>query len=199
MQSTQRIFLIRHGETNWSVAGKHTGLTDVPLTEEGKKQAALLGKRLQGHTFQKVFTSPLQRAQETCRLAGMGKHAIIDPNLVEWNYGRYEGLTSEEIRKIDPAWNLFSQGAPKGESVADISARATKVLIKLQSLHGDLALFSSAHFLRILTVKWLQLPPSEGRHFFLSPASLSILGFEHQNPALLLWNELGTRQKITGY
>lgn len=185
----RKIFLIRHGETEWTVTGQHTGKTDLELTENGKEQAALLAKRLQGHAFERVFCSPLKRAQETCELSGLWRHAETDPDLMEWDYGDYEGLQTDEIWKMDPHWNIFLRGAPHGESTEDIAVRANRILMKLSTFHGDVALFSHGHFLRALTTKWLKLAISEGNLFALSPASLSILGFEREHHALRLWND----------
>jgi broad specificity phosphatase PhoE len=190
MESPQKkIYLIRHGETEWTLSGQHTGKTDIPLTKNGENQAKLLGTRLRGHSFQSIFTSPLQRAQQTCALTGLLKTAQIDPDLVEWNYGDFEGMTSAQIRKIQPHWSIFSNGAPNGESVAAVGARADKVLAKIQSIQGDVALFSHGHFLRVLAARWLQLPAQEGRLFALFPGSLSILGFEKNVHVLSLWND----------
>ncbi len=185
----RKIFLIRHGETEWTLTGQHTGKTDIPLTEQGKEQAQLLAARIKGHAFERIFTSPLKRAQETCELCGLFRHAETDPDLAEWDYGDYEGLKTDEIWKKDPHWNLFLRGAPNGESIEDICVRANRILMKISTFHGDVALFSHGHFLRILTIKWLKLSPSEGNLFALSPASLSILGFEREHHALKLWND----------
>ena len=184
-----KIYLIRHGETEWTLAGRHTGLTDIPLTEKGKQTSKKIGEYLKGQGFQKVFVSPLARAKETCRLAGFFDHAMIDPDLVEWDYGKYEGLTTLEIRKDNPHWNLFTQGVPEGESLADVGARANRVLGKIRSIPGDVAVFASGHILRVLTARWLDLPPSFGGRLVLSPASLSILGFEREQSAILSWNQ----------
>ena len=184
----RKIYLIRHGETAWTVSKQHTGLTDIPLTEHGRTEAKQLGEKLKHLSFQKILLSPLARAVETCKLANFFQHAEIDPDLVEWNYGDYEGLTHEQIRKQDPNWSIFTKGAPGGESVADVGKRADRVLSKISQISGDVALFSSGHFLRLLAARWLNLPPSEGRLFFLSTASLSILGYERESPVILLWN-----------
>jgi broad specificity phosphatase PhoE len=181
---------MRHGETEWTLSGKHTGMTDIPLTKNGEHQSRALGQRLQGHAFQTILCSPLQRAMQTCELADYLKEATLEPDLVEWNYGDFEGLTTKEIWKTDPHWNIFTHGAPGGESVAEISTRADRVLAKIQPLHGDIALFSHGHFLRVLAARWLQLTATEGRLFALSPASVSILGFERDRHVLTLWNEI---------
>ena len=149
------VYLARHGETQWSLSGQHTGLTDLPLTRHGEINAARLGERLQGLTFDHVFTSPLIRAHRTCELAGFGEQAVIDPDLVEWDYGDYEGKTTAEIRAQRPGWQLFRDGCPSGESVEAVSARADRVVAKLRSDGGRTLLFSSGHFIRVLTVRWL--------------------------------------------
>lgn len=183
-----KIYLIRHGETSWSLAEKHTGLTDIPLTAHGKKQAEILKTALKNENFSQVWTSPLLRAKETCALAGFSSKMKIDSDLVEWNYGDYEGLTTQEIRKKNPDWNLFQDGPKGGETCAQISARADRVLAKIQECTGDIALFSSAHFLRVLAARYLGLSVHEGSCFLLSPASISVLSYEHNTPVLALWN-----------
>jgi probable phosphoglycerate mutase len=185
------VFLARHGETAWTVSGQHTGLTDIPLTERGERNARRLGERLKGLTFAKVFTSPLQRARRTCELAGFGDRAEVDADLVEWNYGRYEGLTTAEILKVNPDWQLFRDGCPGGESVEQIGARADRVLARVRSVKGDVLLFSSGHFLRVLAARWCGLDPSGGRYLYLSTATLSTLGYEHalSEPVIRLWND----------
>src|ERR1041385_7877152 len=151
------IYLARHGETAWSLTGQHTGLTDLPLTELGERNAQRLGGRLSGIVFESVFTSPLRRATRTCELAGFGSVAEIDPNLLEWNYGEYEGRRSEEIHAERPDWQLFRDGAPGGESPGQVGARADRVIRKIRQLQGDILLFSSGHFLRVLAARWLGL------------------------------------------
>ena len=192
--SPKRIFLCRHGETEWTKSGQHTGLTDIALTKKGEQEAQLLGKRLQGLQFAQVLTSPLKRALHTCALSGLSEAAQIDPDLTEWNYGKYEGLTLSQIQQTDPDWNIFTNGAPQGESLADMGKRVDRVLAKIESFTGDVALFSHGHFLRALAVKWLQLPLQDGRLFALSPASLSTLGFEHTVQVLTLWNDISHLQ-----
>ncbi len=186
----KRIYLVRHGETEWSQVGRHTSLTDIPLTENGEAQSQRIGARLKGHSFQAVFSSPLQRASRTCEISGFLKQARLDPDLSEWNYGKYEGLTTEEIWKKEPHWNIFTNGAPEGESASDINARATRVLMKIQPIHGDVLLFSHGHFLRALAAKWLELSAQEGRLFALFPGSISILGFERDTHVLQSWNSM---------
>ncbi len=185
------IYIARHGETAWSLTGQHTGLTDLPLTEEGERKARRLGQRLAGLAFAKVFTSPLQRAAGTCELAGFGKQAVKDPDLVEWNYGKYEGQRTVEIRAVAPDWHLFRDGCPDGESPAQIGARADRVLSRVRAIQGNVLLFSSGHFLRVFTARWLGMEVAGGRFFTLDTASLSILGYENslEQPVVRLWND----------
>jgi probable phosphoglycerate mutase len=192
MSALPSLYLARHGETAWSLSGQHTGLTDLPLTPRGERNARRLGERLKGKAFAQVFTSPLQRASKTCELAGFSD-AVVDADLVEWNYGDFEGKTTAEILQIRPGWRLFDDGCPGGETVAQIGARADRVLARLRTAAGDVLVFSSGHLLRVLTARWLGLPPSEGRLFLLSTAALSILGYEHckTEPAVKLWNDAG--------
>jgi len=186
------VYLARHGETAWTLSGQHTGLTDLPLTAKGERNARRLGERLTGLQFAKVFTSPLQRAARTCELAGFGAVAETDPDLVEWNYGQYEGLRSAEILAQRPDWQLFRDGCPGGESPAQIGERADRVVQRVRAVAGDVLLFSSGHFMRVLAARWLALGPgSAGRYFLLSTASLSALGYEHNSsqPVIRLWND----------
>ena len=185
------IYLARHGETAWSLSGQHTGLTDLPLTERGERNARRLGERLNGLTFAKVFTSPLQRAARTCELAGFGTVAEVEPDLGEWNYGQYEGRRTVEIHAERPDWQLFRDGCPGGESPEQVGARADRVVSRVHAVRGDVLLFSSGHFLRVFAARWLGLEPGAGRYFLLSTASLSALGYEHNlsEPAIRLWNE----------
>lgn len=185
------VYLARHGETAWSLSGRHTGRTDLPLTEEGERQARSLAPRLTGHSFAKVFTSPLQRATKTCDLAGFGAVAQPDPDLLEWDYGDYEGRRTADIHKERPDWMLFRDGCPNGESPAQIAARADRVIGRLRAIDGNVLLFSSGHILRTLAARWLGLEPGGGRYFALSTASLSALGYEHttSEPVIKLWNE----------
>jgi probable phosphoglycerate mutase len=185
------VFLARHGETAWSLSGQHTGRTDLPLTERGKRNAHALGERLKGLKFAKVFTSPLLRACRTCELAGFGSVAAVDQDLVEWDYGEYEGRRTSEIRAERPGWQLFRDGCPGGESPDQVGARADRVLNRLRAVRGDVLLFSSGHFLRVLAARWLGLEPAGGRFFLLSTASLSALGYEHDvcQPVICLWND----------
>lgn len=189
----QKIYLARHGETAWSLSGQHTGLTDLPLTPRGEANARRLGERLRGLDFAKVFTSPLQRAAKTCELAGFGAAAQTDRDLVEWNYGEYEGKRTAEILASHPGWDLFRNGCPGGESSDQIAARADRVVQRVRAIAGDVLIFSSGHFLRVFTARWLGLDADAGRCFLLDTASLSILSYEHELtcPAVLLWNETG--------
>jgi probable phosphoglycerate mutase len=194
MSSTlPKIYLARHGETAWTVSGQHTGLTDIPLTGRGERNARRLADRLKGVTFARVFTSPLRRARRTCELAGFGAAAEVDPDLVEWNYGEYEGLTTAEIQKRRPGWQLFRDGCPGGESVAQVGARADRVIARVHAVKGDVLVFSSGHFLRVLAARWCGLEPSDGRYLLLGTAALSIVGYEHneQEPVVRLWNDCG--------
>src|SRR5262245_8476823 len=185
------VYLARHGETAWTVSKQHTGRSDIPLTERGERNAVKLGARLKGLAFAQVFSSPSQRARKTCDLAGFGANVKVDDDLQEWDYGRYDGLTSAQIRKERPDWQLFRDGCPDGETVAQIGARADRVLARLRSLKGNTLLFSSGHILRVLAACWLGLDASGGRYLLLSTASLSILGYEHNDkePVLRLWND----------
>ena len=184
-------FLARHGETAWSLSGQHTGLTDLPLTEHGERNARQLGERLRGLKFARVFTSPLQRAKKTCELSGFGKVAEIDPDLLEWNYGEYEGLRSAEIHARNPGWRIFRDGCPGGESPAQVADRADRVIKRVRAVGDDVLVFSSGHFLRVLTARWLGQAPTAGSFFLLSTASLSVLSYEHDlsQPAVQLWND----------
>lgn len=190
MREIFSIYLARHGETAWSLTGQHTGITDLPLTERGEHNAARLGKRLAGLRFAKVLTSPSQRAVRTCELAGFGAVAEVDRDLVEWNYGDYEGLRTSEIHAKRPDWDLFRDGCPNGESPEQIGARADRVLNRLRATKGNVLIFSSGHFLRVLAARWLALKPAAGKYLMLSTASLSALSYERElcNPAIQFWN-----------
>ena len=186
------IYVARHGETAWSLSGQHTGTTDLPLTERGERNARSLGERLKGMTFARVFTSPLQRAMQTCTLTGFGRQAEIDPDLVEWNYGEYEGRRTAEIRAERPDWLVFRDGCPGGESPQQIAARADRVVSRLRGIPGDVLLFSSGHFTRVLAARWLGLEPMAARYFLLSTASLGALAYDHNEPSepvIRLWND----------
>jgi len=187
------VYLARHGETEWSLSGQHTGLTDLPLTPHGEELALKLGKRLKGMEFAKVFTSPLQRASRTCELAGFGARAETMPDLVEWNYGDYEGIKTHDIHQQRPDWQLFRDGCPGGESVDQVTARAGRAIARLRAVDGDVLCFSSGHFLRALAACWLGLGAAGGRFLLLSTTSLSALGYEHNldEPVIKLWDETG--------
>ncbi|HVU26848.1 MAG TPA: histidine phosphatase family protein [Verrucomicrobiae bacterium] len=184
------VYLARHGETAWSLSGQHTGLTDLPLTPRGEENARKLGDRLRGLRFAKVFTSPLQRAKETCELAGFGNVAQIDSDLVEWNYGDYEGLRGVEILAKRPDWQLFRDGCPGGESPEQVAARADRVVQRVRAISGNVLLFSSGHFLRSLMARWVDAKLETGNFFLLNTASLSALGYERElsHPAVSFWN-----------
>ncbi len=185
------VYLARHGETAWSLSGQHTGRTDLPLTGRGEDQARALGERLHGLIFAKVLTSPSQRAVRTCALAGFGATADTDPDLAEWDYGAYEGRRTAEILTERPDWQLFRDGAPGGEMLEQVAARADRVIARIRAVHGNVLVVSSAHISRVLAARWLGLPPLGGRYFFLGTASLSLLGYEHNmtEPIIRLWND----------
>jgi broad specificity phosphatase PhoE len=186
------VYLARHGETEWSLSGQHTGLTDLPLTAQGQNTARRMGDRLRGIAFARVFCSPLKRAVMTCELAGFGRVATGDGDLVEWNYGRYEGLRTTEIRRERPDWHLFRDGCPGGETPLEVSVRADRVIGRVRQVRGDVLIFSSGHFLRVLTARWLGLQPAAGALFALSTASVSALSYEHDRsqPVVTLWNDI---------
>lgn len=186
-----KIYLIRHGETEWSRSGQHTGRTDIPLTAHGEDKARELGQRLRDIQFARVLTSPRQRARRTCELAGLGATVEIEPNLAEWDYGDYEGQRSDEIRKARPDWNIFRDGCPSGETPVQISDRADRLIARLRALDGNVALFSHGHFGRVLAARWIGLSVSEAQRLMLDTASLSILGYEHnhvESPVIAMWN-----------
>lgn len=184
----QKLWLIRHGETAWSIAKRHTGRTDIPLTSAGEHQAADLRKALAGQRFSLVFCSPLIRARETCRLAGYGEVASLNEDLLEWDYGIYEGKTTQEIRLELPDWSIWTTSVPKGESIEQVSHRAQRVIEQALTADGPVALFAHAHILRILTACWLGLPPEAGRLFVLDTASISVLGYERETRVITSWN-----------
>ena len=186
------VYLARHGETAWTISGQHTGLTDLPLTERGERTARRLGERLKGLTFAAVLTSPLQRAARTCELAGFKSMAEVDKDLVEWDYGEYEGRRTVDIRKERPDWELFRDGCPGGESPQQVSVRADRIVGRVRAISGDVLIFTSGHFMRVLATRWLGLEPTVNCKFFmLSTASLSAVGYEHtlSRPVIRLWNE----------
>jgi probable phosphoglycerate mutase len=200
-ETLPEIYLARHGETAWTISRQHTGRTDLPLTERGEDNAWGLHDRLRGLVFDRVFVSPLRRARQTCLLAGFGEQAVDVPDLTEWDYGQYEGLTTAEIRRQRPGWSLFRDGCPGGESVAAVGARADRVLARLRAMPGHVLIFGHGHFFRVLAARWVGLPPGDASRFVLGTAALSILGYEHglQDPAIRLWNDdRHTATAVTG-
>lgn len=187
------IVLVRHGETEWSRTGKHTGRTDVPLTERGRQDAQAVGAALKDRQFALVLTSPLARAAETCRLAGLGDEAVRRDELAEWDYGAYEGRKTIDIRKERPGWSLWRDGVPDGETAAQVGARTDRVIAELRSITGDAAVFAHGHLLRVLAARWLGLEPDAGRLFALDPATISILGYERETSVIRVWNETAQR------
>ena len=186
----RELWLIRHGETEWSLSGAHTGGSDIPLTDAGRANAAAIGRYLAGRRFALVLVSPLVRARETCRLAGQDSAALIDPHLVEWDYGDYEGRTTTQIQAERPQWSLWTDGVPHGETVDQVGARADAVIARALAADGDVALFAHGHILRILAARWLGLPPEAGRLFALGTGSVSTLGYERQTRVITRWNLL---------
>jgi probable phosphoglycerate mutase len=189
------VYIARHGETAWTMSGQHTGRTDIPLTARGEDDARHLGERLTGRSFALVLSSPLQRARRTCELAGFGERAEIDPDLREWDYGEFEGLTTKQIRERRPDWALFRDGCPGGESADQVGARADRVVARARAAAGDVLVFAHGHLLRVLTARWLGLPATAGRLLLCDPTSLGMLGYEHDKadePVLRLWNEVPT-------
>jgi broad specificity phosphatase PhoE len=182
------IVLARHGETEWSRDGRHTGRTDIPLTENGRREALQLREALNGWSFARVLSSPLQRALETCRLAGLGDRAEITEDLVEWDYGEYEGITTAQIRESRPDWNLWRDGCPGGETAADVGRRADRVLAELEGVEGDVAVFAHGHVLRVMAARWVALPPESGALFALNTGTLSVLGYERETRVVRRWN-----------
>jgi broad specificity phosphatase PhoE len=185
------VYLARHGETAWSLSGQHTGRTDIPLTERGEENALRLRGWLEGITFTEVLVSPLRRARRTCQLAGFAAVAKVIPDLLEWDYGEYEGRLTADIRRERPGWYLFRDGCPGGEPIAEVAARADRVVARLRADGGRVLIFGHAHFTRILAARWMGLATEDAEHFVLSTASLSIVGYEHNrdDPAILLWND----------
>ena len=192
-------YLARHGETAWTISRQHTGVTDLPLTAQGEAEARRLAERLEGLTFAAVLTSPLQRAVRTCELAGFGSMAKVEPDLIEWNYGAYEGRTSADIHRERPDWQLFRDGCPGGESPDQIGARADRAIRRVRGIEGNTLLFSSAHFLRVFAARWLGLDAAGGRYFLLGTASLSVVGYEHDRsePVIRVWDEMPREQRIS--
>jgi broad specificity phosphatase PhoE len=188
--SHAEIWLIRHGETEWSLSGAHTGRTDIPLTAAGERQAEEIGRYLAERPFALVLTSPLQRAHETCRLAGYSGVAQMDPDLREWDYGAYEGRTSAQIQKNVPGWTIWTSPVPQGETIEQVAARARRVIERASEAGGDVALFGHGHLLRVLTACWLGLPPDAGKLFALGTASIGVLGYERETRVIARWNVL---------
>ena len=187
-ENHQRVFLLRHGQTEWSEAGKHTGRTDIPLTPEGEANATRLAPVLAKEDFKLVLSSPLQRAVRTCELAGLGDRHQQDADLIEWDYGDYEGLTTAEIRQRDPGWTVFCHPTPGGETATQIAARLDRVVARVRSVDGNVALFGHGHALRVFAARWLDLPTEDARHFMLGTATVCVLSYEHNAPAVLRWN-----------
>jgi probable phosphoglycerate mutase len=188
--SAQKVFLIRHGETEWSISRQHTGITDIPLTENGRRLARLLAPVLAREKFSLSLTSPLLRARETCELAGFGKCSEIDRDLMEWNYGEYEGLTPEQIHAKAPGWMLFRDGSPGGESPREIGARVDRVIARVRAVEGHVTLFAHGHVFRVFAARWMGLPPESGCHFMLDTATLSVLSYYRDVPAVKQWNAM---------
>jgi probable phosphoglycerate mutase len=184
------LLLLRHGETPWSTVGRHTGWSELPLTEGGRRQAEALGRRLAGRAFALVLVSPLARARETCRLAGYDEVALVDPDLREWNYGRLEGMTLEEIRAAHPGWSVWRDGAPGGETIDEVAARADRVIARASAAGGDVALFAHGHLLRILATRWLGVNPTAAAQLALDTASVSLLGLEPEWRSIRRWNDV---------
>lgn len=191
MSAFPEIILVRHGETAWSLSGQHTGRSDIPLTANGEAAARALAPRLAGLSVSAVWSSPSQRARNTCALAGFGERAVIKPDLAEWDYGAYEGITTKEILSKRPGWRLFRDGCPDGEAAADIGARADRIIAELRQANAPILIFSSSHFLRVLGACWLGLPPEDGSRFILDTTSISVLGYEHDltEPVIRRWNQ----------
>jgi probable phosphoglycerate mutase len=182
------VFAIRHGETAWSLSGQHTGTTDIPLTDNGRRLAERMRPVLAKQAFALVLCSPMQRARETCELAGLGNKAVIDHDLAEWNYGEYEGLTPRQIHESAPGWLIFRDGCPGGESPEEVAARADRVIARARAAEGDAALFAHGHVLRVLAARWIGLPAGSGQHFLLDTGTLCVLGYYRDIPAVKVWN-----------
>ena len=182
------LFVIRHGETPWSLSGQHTGRTDIPLTDKGRRLASRMRPALAKESFTLVLVSPMQRARETCELAGLADRAEVEPDLLEWNYGEYEGLTPSEVHKLAPGWLIFRDGCPGGETPEEVGARADRVIARARANGGDALLLGHGHVLRVLAARWLGLPACAGQHFLLSTGALSVLGYYREIPAVKIWN-----------
>jgi len=187
-RKARKIFLIRHGETEWSRDGKHTGATDVPLTERGRETARLLRPVLARGKFVSVLSSPLQRARETCELSGLANLATIEADLMEWNYGEYEGLTTKQIQLARPGWSVFHHGCPGGETPEQVAARGDRVLARVRATDGNVGIFAHGHVLRVIAARWVDQPPSFGEHLLLDTATMSVLGYYYETAALKIWN-----------
>lgn len=184
----QKVYLLRHGETEWSQRGKHTSVTDIPLTESGRMAARRLQPVLAKEVLALVLTSPMQRARETCEIAGLSEQAMIEADLVEWNYGEYEGLTTKQIQLTRTGWSLFRDGCPGGETPGGVAARADRVIAKVRKVEGNVALFAHGHIFRVLAARWINLPANYGEHFLLDTATLNVLGYYYDSAALKIWN-----------
>jgi broad specificity phosphatase PhoE len=182
------VFVMRHGETAWSVSGRHTGSTDIPLTDNGRRLAERLRPVLAREAFACVFVSPMRRARETCELAGLGNAALIDPDLAEWNYGEYEGLTPEQIHEKAPHWLIFRDGCPGGEMPERVGTRVDRVVARVRAVDGNVALFAHGHVLRVLAARWIGFPPGAGQHFLLGTGTLCVLSYYYELPAVRVWN-----------
>ena len=182
------VFAIRHGETAWSLSGQHTSTTDIPLTDNGRRLAERMRPVLAAEAFALVLCSPMQRARETCELAGLGDKAVIDSDLVEWHYGEYEGLTPEQIQEVAPSWLIFRDGCPGGETPEHVGVRVDRVIARSRAVEGDTALFAHGHVLRVFVARWIGLPPGGGQHFLLNTGTLCVLGYYREIPAVRIWN-----------
>ena len=183
-----KVFLVRHGETAWSLSGQHTGTTDLPLTDNGRRRAEQMRPVLAKNAFRLALCSPMQRARETCELAGLGDKAVIDPDLLEWNYGEYEGLTTEQIHEGAPDWLLFRDGCPGGETPEQVGVRVDRVIARLRAVNGNVVLFAHGHVLRVLVARWIGLHAGGGQHFLLGTGTLCVLGYYREIPAVKIWN-----------
>ncbi len=194
-----RLFLLRHGNTDWSDSRKHTGRTDIPLNASGEQHALLLGARLKGETFARIFVSPLIRVRRTCELAGFAEDAEVDPDLTEWDYGDYEGLLTADVHRTRPDWYLYRDGAPDGDSPDQVAARADRFIERVRPINGDVAAFSSAQIIRMIAARWLGLPSLAAKYFYTETASVGILGYEHDRsePVVHLWDDVGALDKST--
>jgi broad specificity phosphatase PhoE len=182
------VFTIRHGETAWSISGQHTGVTDIPLTDKGRSEAERLRPVVTKTKFAAVFTSPLQRARDTCALVGLGDQAVVDPDLIEWNYGDYEGVTSDVIHQTVPHWQIFHDGAPGGETPEQVGARVDRIIARIRTIEGNVAVFSHGHLLRVFVARWIGLPPRAGENFLLDTSTLCVLDQYRGAPAIQTWN-----------